>query len=98
MPSSRLPDRTETRVFSGLVDPEASDPLDRAIDDEEVGEAVERLTALPPLERAVVVLGAAGFSLEEIGSIVGLSKRAVRKRVTRANELLRGEPPEPPPA
>jgi DNA-directed RNA polymerase specialized sigma24 family protein len=52
MPSGRLPDRTGTRVPAGLMDPEASDPLDLAIDGEELVDAAHRLISWVPSQRS----------------------------------------------
>lgn len=71
-----------------LVDPEASDPAERAVQRELADEAWELLRSLPPQERAVKLLSAAGYSPQEIATRLGLGLRAVRKRVQRANWRL----------
>jgi RNA polymerase sigma factor (sigma-70 family) len=71
-----------------LRDPDASDPAERAIERELAGEAWDLLRSLPPQERAVKLLSAAGYSPQEIAKRLGLGPRAVRKRVQRANWRL----------
>jgi len=71
------------------ADIEAADPLECVIAAESVAGAIERLRELPEPERAILLLGAAGYGVAEIAERVGLSERAVRKRVTRANARLR---------
>jgi RNA polymerase sigma factor (sigma-70 family) len=71
-----------------LVDPAASDPAERAIERELSDEAWQLLRSLPPQERAVKLLSAAGYSPQEIAKRLGLGPRAVRKRVQRANWRL----------
>ena len=47
------------------------------------------LLSLPITERAVLVLRAVGIAPREIAALLGISHRSVRKRITRANRLLR---------
>lgn len=92
----RADGRHERRVAAArsAYEPAGGDLLEGALAAEGVGRARTLLAGLPPEERAVLFLGAAGFSPEEIGERLGLSKRQVRKRVTKANRRLRelGEP------
>jgi RNA polymerase sigma factor (sigma-70 family) len=89
MPTQRLKDFSDGGREAPLPDPEASDPLDLAIAREEVEELRLALLELPDEQRAVLVLTAAGFGHSEISARLGLSERAVRKRVERANRTLR---------
>lgn len=78
-----------TEVECPQIDHEASDPADLVIAREETRDARARLHELPQLERTILALGAAGFGNAEIAAAVGLSERALRKRVTRAHKHLR---------
>lgn len=71
-----------------LADPDASDPAERVVELGVAGEAWELLRSLPPQERAVKLLSAAGYSPQEIAERLGLGLRGVRKRVQRANWRL----------
>lgn len=82
-------DRVGTRLARDLVDAGAADPAEVWLGREADLEGREVLLSLPPTERAVLVLRATGFAPAEIAKLLGLSHRAVRKRVTRANRLLR---------
>lgn len=90
MPAHTLKDLANGKRDVALVDAEAEDPLERAMAREAIGERRERLLELPADQRAAVALSAAGFGTAEIGRLLGLSERAVRKRVERANRALRG--------
>jgi DNA-directed RNA polymerase specialized sigma24 family protein len=70
------------------LDCNASDPAERPIELGIASEAWELLRSLPPEERAVKLLSAAGYSPQEIAERLGLGLRAVRKRVQRANWRL----------
>ncbi len=75
-----------------LVDVDAGDPAERALDREAMCEAVEQLAALTEAEREVLALGAAGFGHAEIAARIGCSQRAVRKRVGSARRKLADQP------
>lgn len=82
-------DRLATTEEVGLADPSEPGPLEIAIASEAGERARELLEQLPADQGTVLVLGAAGFSSEEIAELTGLSQRAVRKRVEKANRRLR---------
>jgi RNA polymerase sigma factor (sigma-70 family) len=65
------------------------DPVEAAIEHESTANRLELLANLTDEERSVAGLGAAGYSPAEIAEILGISKRRVRKVVTRANVKLR---------
>jgi RNA polymerase sigma factor (sigma-70 family) len=92
----RADGRHERRVAAARAahEPAGPDLLEGRLAADEVEWARALLSQLPAEERAVLFLGAAGFSPEEIAERLGLSKRQVRKRVTKANRRLRelGEP------
>ena len=88
MPSAERNDILATPVQIELIDPDAADPLDVVTRREDVEMARKRLAELPAVEREILALGAAGYGNPEIAEIVGLSERAVRKRVTRARHRL----------
>ncbi len=67
---------------------EAVDPLERVIDREDLGEALVLLSELPTQLRQVVALRGLGYSPAEVAALTGLSHRAVRKRIGRANRML----------
>lgn len=68
---------------------EQVDPLERAIEREETKRCRALLAELPPDQRAIVLLSAAGYGQREIAARLGFSHRQVRKRVTKANARLR---------
>jgi RNA polymerase sigma factor (sigma-70 family) len=88
MPTQERNDLVGTDLEVALIDPEASDPAELVVRREQLEAARERIADLPELEREILVLGAAGYGNREIAAIVGLSERAVRKRVTRARRRL----------
>jgi RNA polymerase sigma factor (sigma-70 family) len=70
------------------------DPLEQVIELEEAAVGRSLLRELPSEWRAILVLGAAGYSHAEIADRLGLSARQIRKRVSKANARLaelRGE-------
>lgn len=67
---------------------EAADPLERVIDRENHGEALLILGELPAQLREIVALKGLGYSPAEVARMTGLSHRAVRKRIERANRFL----------
>jgi RNA polymerase sigma factor (sigma-70 family) len=91
MPTQERNDLVGTRQELAFIDPDASDPADLVVRREETKVARERLAKLPAIEREILLLGAAGYGNPEIAEIVGLSERAVRKRVTRARRRLSDE-------
>lgn len=92
MPTHQLNDRVGTDQEVAFIDPEASDPADLVVLRETLEAERKRLAKLPEIEREILVLGAAGYGNREIAAIVGLSERAVRKRVTRARRRLYEQP------
>jgi RNA polymerase sigma factor (sigma-70 family) len=88
MPSQERNDMLGSSEEIALVDPDAADPLDLISRREDVEQARRRLAELPVIEREILALGAGGYGNPEIAAIVGLSERAVRKRVTRARRRL----------
>lgn len=89
LPEGDSGDRAGTRSEIPLLDVDASDPADIAIAHEGARQAHDLLLELPPDQRAVLLLGAAGFGTREIAERLGISPRAVRKRVERGNRRLR---------
>ena len=89
LPTQSLKDFAGGKRDVALADRETADPLELAVAREAAVERREKLLALPADQRAVLVLGAAGFRTAEIARLLGLSARAVRKRVERANRTLR---------
>jgi RNA polymerase sigma factor (sigma-70 family) len=71
-----------------LIDPNASDPAEIAIRREATAERAATVRELSEEERAVLTLGGLGYGLDEIASILGLTRRQVRKRVGRARNRL----------
>jgi RNA polymerase sigma factor (sigma-70 family) len=89
LPERERSDSTGTVEPSEVLgDPRAPDPAERVIERELAGEAWDLLRTLPPDERAVKLLSAAGYSAQEIAERLGLGLRGVRKRVQRANWRL----------
>jgi len=85
-------DRRHARRCAAARDrqePAGGDPLDAAIAADDVARARRLLAELPIEDRTVLFLGAMGFSPEEIATRLSISKRRVRKVVTRANRRLR---------
>ena len=69
-------------------DPAAS-PAQAAVNQEELGRALEAMQKLPELDRTVLLLRAQGeLSYEEIAATTGLSKVAAKVRVFRARAKL----------
>lgn len=90
LPEVERNDRARTTVTADTVaDPDTDDPLDRVISLERAGELAEELRGLPEDQRRVVAFGALGYSPAEIGAMLSLSPRGVRKRVEKANRRLR---------
>jgi DNA-directed RNA polymerase specialized sigma24 family protein len=71
-----------------LIDPNASDPAEIAIRREATAERAATVRELSEEEGAVLTLGGLGYGLDEIASILGLTRRQVRKRVGRARKRL----------
>jgi RNA polymerase sigma-70 factor (ECF subfamily) len=92
IPTQERNDLVGTDQELAFVDPEACDPAEIAIRRADHARARELLRSLPTIERTILILGAAGFGNGEIASMVGLSERAVRKRVTRARRRLFEDP------
>lgn len=91
MPTQERNDLVGTDHELAFIDPESSDPAEVVMRREETAAAREQLAKLPAIEREILILGAAGYGNREIAAIVGLSERAVRKRVTRARRRLSEE-------
>ena len=87
-PAREGSDRLGSEAEIGLPDPSAPGPLELLLSAEERSEARELLAGLSEQERTVVVLIAAGYSHAEVSERTGLSTRAIRKRVGRANRRL----------
>lgn len=92
MPTQERNDLVGTDQELAFVDPEASDPAEVVIRRADHASARALLETVPVIERTILVLGAAGYGNREIAAIVGLSERAVRKRVTRARRRLYEQP------
>ena len=73
-----------------VADIESPDPLERTISDAGVLERRELFAQLPAEWRAVLALGALGYRSSEIGRLLGMSERQVRKRVEKAHARLAG--------
>jgi RNA polymerase sigma factor (sigma-70 family) len=56
---------------------------------EEAREALQLVAALPPRQRELVGLHAAGFTYDEIAALTGTSHRAVDRHLRRARSVLR---------
>ena len=56
---------------------------------EQAREALEVVAALPPRQRQLVGLHAAGFTYDEIAALTGTSHRAVDRHLRRARAVLR---------
>ena len=56
---------------------------------EQAREALEVVAALPPRQRQLVGLHAAGFTYDEIAALTGTSHRAVDRHIRRARAVLR---------
>jgi RNA polymerase sigma factor (sigma-70 family) len=56
---------------------------------EQAREALEVVASLPPRQRELVGLHAAGFTYDEIAALTGTSHRAVDRHLRRARSLLR---------
>jgi len=66
-------------------------PLRKLLDEELIGKAKEAVADLPPLQREELVLFEyEGLALTEIANIVGTDVGAVKSRLHRARERLRG--------
>lgn len=79
----------EPDFLSNLVDPEASTPLESALDREQKEEIAMALNELTPRERKIVELrfgigGGEGHTLDAIGLQVGLSRERVRQILNNA--------------
>lgn len=90
MPELEGSDRIGSGREVGLADTSQPGPLELLIAAESSAEARDLLAELPEDQRTVVVLVAAGFSHEEIVEHTGLTPRAIRKRIGRANRRLKG--------
>jgi RNA polymerase sigma factor (sigma-70 family) len=77
-------------VLDEAAAPPDAEPLAATLRADVVREAHAALGELPPDERAALVLLAAGFERAEVRRALGLSERAIRKRVERGNRRLRG--------
>lgn len=88
MPTRISSDRLGSEAEVALEDPSEPGPLELVIAAESEAQARERLAALPEDQLMVVVLVAAGYSHAEISERTGLSPRAIRKRIGRANRRL----------
>jgi DNA-directed RNA polymerase specialized sigma24 family protein len=73
-----------------VIDIQSPDPLERTISEAGVIERRELFAQLPADWRAVLALGALGYGLSEIGRLLGMSERQVRKRVHKAHARLGG--------
>jgi RNA polymerase sigma factor (sigma-70 family) len=71
-----------------LADVESPDPLERTISDAGVVERRQLFAELPADWRAVLALGALGYGSREIGRLLGMSERQVRKRVEKGHARL----------
>jgi DNA-directed RNA polymerase specialized sigma24 family protein len=74
---------------AAFADPDAPDPVERAIAREAIQAAVELLGELADEQRAALCLSAAGFGTAESARALGLSQRAYRKRIEHGNRRLR---------
>ena len=68
---------------------EHADTLERVLEREDYLQRLDGLSQLPRELREIATLRAMGYAPTEIGTFTGLSHRAVRKRIERANRLLR---------
>jgi RNA polymerase sigma-70 factor (ECF subfamily) len=67
------------------------EPLDRLLDDELSEKVRAAVSSLPPLQKeALVLFEYEGLALSEIASIIGTDVGAVKSRLYRAREGLRG--------
>jgi RNA polymerase sigma factor (sigma-70 family) len=81
----------DENAYADQVDTVAAGPanvLERVIEREDYRGEVGRLLDLPQELREVVALRGLGYSPAEIAGLTGVSHRAVRKRIERANRLL----------
>jgi RNA polymerase sigma-70 factor (ECF subfamily) len=77
----------EWRALDGGIDA----PVETAAGNEAARRLEEALCGLPLLHREILLLcGVEGFEPAEAAEILGLSAEAVRKRLSRAREALRG--------
>ena len=69
----------------------AGEPATRSptLTHEQAREALEVVAALPPRQRQLVGLHAAGFTYDEIAALTGTSHRAVDRHLRRARAVLR---------
>jgi RNA polymerase sigma factor (sigma-70 family) len=88
LPELDLGDVVGTTIAKSVADEDAIDPAEAFLTSEEVSMERELLLELPEDQRAALVLRAAGYSTEEICRRLDVSPRALRKRVTKANERL----------
>jgi len=84
----------ESAIDDLLNEPRAADnqePIRRVLDDELAAEVQKAIANLPPLQReALVLFEYEDLSLAEIGEIVGADSNAVKARLFRARDRLRG--------
>lgn len=86
-----MPER-ESGAALAVVDENAEDPAEAVVERERVARLRSRLQRLPADQRAVILLGAAGYAPAEIAKLRGLTVRQVRKRIEKANRTLRDGP------
>jgi RNA polymerase sigma factor (sigma-70 family) len=88
LPSRESSDLLGSKAEVGLADPSAPGPLELLLSAEGRTEARKLLAGLSEQELTVLLLVAAGYSHAEVSELTGLSVRAIRKRVGRANRRL----------
>lgn len=92
--------REQTGVSLDLVEDEHADPATRAADDESARRLDGAIAALPPNQRAALLLcQVQGFSNRDAGAILGVSVRSLESLLARARRNLRqtlldAEPPQ----
>lgn len=78
-------------AIEAAADP-APSPMQQLIDDERQAAAVELISALPEDSREVLLLFyREGQSSQQVATLLGLSDAAVRKRLSRARQVVREE-------
>jgi RNA polymerase sigma factor (sigma-70 family) len=81
-------DRSDRRLAPLEAVGEPSTPS-TTLSHEQAREALEIVAALPPRQRQLVGLHAAGFTYDEIAALTGTSHRAVDRHLRRARAVLR---------
>lgn len=86
--SRELGEALPIELVETLADEDAEDPEEAALRRAELARRSAAVRALPAEQRAVVVLGAAGYGVAETAAVLGLTPRQVRRAVGKAHRRL----------